>query len=132
MLEWSDLDYRDRWVNIRHKVTHDGVEYRPKDKDGPPAAARREARIRCAGASHRAHGRERLRRATQHSGSTPVVCRAHVQSTSSRDVGAGAEIEPIKLFLHNFRHYFVSECADRGVPMPTVMDWVGHADMENG
>jgi len=30
--------------------------------------------------------------------------------------------------LHSFRHYFISRCADSGVPERIVMEWVGHAD----
>jgi integrase len=30
--------------------------------------------------------------------------------------------------LHSFRHYFVSACANGGVPERVVMEWVGHAD----
>lgn len=32
--------------------------------------------------------------------------------------------------LHSFRHFFVSECAARGVAERFVMGWVGHADSE--
>ena len=32
--------------------------------------------------------------------------------------------------LHSFRHFFVSLCAERGVPMLTCMLWVGHANAE--
>ena len=28
--------------------------------------------------------------------------------------------------LHSFRHFFVSECANRGVPEQMVMQWLGH------
>ncbi len=35
-----------------------------------------------------------------------------------------------RLTLHRFRHFFVSECADPGVPMATVMNWVGHDEMK--
>ena len=29
---------------------------------------------------------------------------------------------------HSFRHYFISMCANKGVPERVVMEWVGHAD----
>lgn len=32
--------------------------------------------------------------------------------------------------LHSFRHFFVSECAARGIPERVVMEWVGHADSD--
>jgi hypothetical protein len=39
-------------------------------------------------------------------------------------------IADTKLTLHNFRRFFVSQCADCGIPMATVMDWVGHDEMK--
>jgi integrase len=35
----------------------------------------------------------------------------------------------IKGHLHTFRHFFISYCADRGVPLFQLMKWVGHADV---
>ena len=35
-----------------------------------------------------------------------------------------------KLTLHNFRRFFVSQCADCGIPMATVMNWLGHDEMK--
>ncbi len=32
--------------------------------------------------------------------------------------------------LHSFRHFFVSLCAERGVPVLTCMSWVGHKNAE--
>ncbi len=32
--------------------------------------------------------------------------------------------------LHSLRHFFVSFCAERGVPLLTCMAWVGHKDAE--
>jgi integrase len=31
--------------------------------------------------------------------------------------------------LHTFRHFFVSYCANRGVPPFQLMKWVGHSDV---
>lgn len=30
--------------------------------------------------------------------------------------------------LHSFRHYFCSACCVQGVPIQTLMDWLGHRD----
>jgi integrase len=30
--------------------------------------------------------------------------------------------------LHSFRHYFCSTCANKNVPMPMIMYWLGHSD----
>jgi len=35
-----------------------------------------------------------------------------------------------KLTSHNFRRYFVSQCADCGIDILCVMEWVGHDDWE--
>lgn len=32
--------------------------------------------------------------------------------------------------LHSFRHFFCSECANDGVPIQTLMEWLGHADSD--
>jgi integrase len=31
--------------------------------------------------------------------------------------------------LHTFRHFFISYCANQGVPPPMVMKWVGQRDL---
>lgn len=41
-------------------------------------------------------------------------------------LSAATEIPEKKLTLHNFRRFFVSQCADCGIPMATVMNWLGH------
>ena len=33
----------------------------------------------------------------------------------------------LRLTAHGFRHYFVSRCANRGVPQFSVMSWLGHS-----
>jgi hypothetical protein len=35
-----------------------------------------------------------------------------------------------KLTLHNFRRYFISQCADCGIDMACVMEWVGHDELK--
>jgi hypothetical protein len=47
-----------------------------------------------------------------------------------KGLGKTTGIDSGKLTLHNFRRFFVSQCADCGIPMATVMDWVGHDEME--
>ena len=32
----------------------------------------------------------------------------------------------LQLTAHGFRHYFVSKCANLGVPQLSVMNWLGH------
>lgn len=33
-----------------------------------------------------------------------------------------------ELHQHDLRHYFATACIESGVPVPTVADWLGHAD----
>jgi integrase len=129
MLEWTDLDFRDGWVNIRRKVTHDGLEYAPKDKE--------DRRLPLEGEPVHAALDYFAAQTGRRGYVVPLKTRSRRQALAERrflnilkDIGERTQVDPIKLTLHNFRHYFVSECADRGVPMAIVMDWVGHADMK--
>ncbi len=47
-----------------------------------------------------------------------------------KQVSAATGIPPKRLTWHNFRRFFVCECADRGVPMAMVIEWLGHDDMQ--
>ncbi len=46
------------------------------------------------------------------------------------DLAEKTEIPPANLTSHNFRRYFVSPCADCGIDVLCVMEWVGHDDCE--
>ena len=47
-----------------------------------------------------------------------------------KSLAAVAGIPAKKLTSHNFRRYFVSQCADCGIDILCVMEWVGHDDWE--
>ena len=47
-----------------------------------------------------------------------------------KGLASSTGIPASKLTLHNFRRFFVSQCADCGIPIATVMDWVGHDEMK--
>ena len=40
-------------------------------------------------------------------------------------VGIGSDR---RLYWHSWRNFFVIDCLERGVTIPTIMDWVGHDD----
>lgn len=52
---------------------------------------------------------------------------AHVQDTV-RALGEEAEIETVH--PHMLRHTFGTDCARRGVPLLTIKEWMGHADVK--
>ncbi len=127
MLECTDIDERTNTVSIRRKVTNDGIEYAPKDKTDrfiPMDDAVRSA-LQALGA-----------KVGEPSYIVPLP-----QVKSRRDyfersylgrlkrLSGGTGIPEKKLTLHNFRRFFVSQCADCGIPMATVMNWLGHDEM---
>ena len=128
MLEWTDIDLRGGWLKIRNKTTHDGIEYHPKDKTDRripinPAVETVLSEIAAAGS-----------RAGYLIGLPKVKSRRDYAERYFiqllKELGTITGIKQEKLTLHNFRRFFVSQCADCGIPMATVMDWVGHDEME--
>jgi integrase len=129
MLEWTDIDEPGGWVRIRNKITHDGILYRPKDKT--------DRKLPLLDASVLAV----LNELAQRAGRTGYVLPySNVKSRSDaierrflaslKGLAEATSIPQRRLTLHRFRSFFVSECADAGVPMATVMDWVGHDEMK--
>jgi integrase len=129
MLEWSDIDFEGGWMHVRNKVTHDGVRYCPKDKT--------DRKIPLEGQRVLTVLEELAIRTGQQGYILPLP-----QVKSRRDYAERRLLERLKrlaqttgvprkkLTLHRFRHYFVSECADCGVPMATTMEWVGHNELK--
>jgi integrase len=129
MLEWSDIDHVGAWVHIRNKVTHDGITYRPKDKtdrklplEGEPVALALDYFAEQTGRTGYVVPLARAR-------SRPDVAeRKFIKRLQALSGTVGIPRE--RLTLHRFRHFFVCECADHGVPLATVMDWVGHDEIK--
>jgi integrase len=129
MLEWADIDAEGGWVHIRNKRTHDGIRYRPKDKT--------DRKLPLEGR----HVHEVLDQLAARTGRQGYLLPLP-KVKSRRDYAGRRFLEQLKrlskttgipatkLTLHRFRRYFVSECADRGVPMTTTMEWVGHDELK--
>lgn len=128
MLEWSDIDRASGWVHVRNKITHDGMAYRPKDKT--------DRKLPLEGRQVLAAIDELATRSSKQGFVLPlgrvksrpaVVERRFIKHLKGLSEATGIPAE--RLTLHRFRNYFVCECAENSVPMPTVMEWVGHDEM---
>jgi integrase len=129
MLEWSDVDPIGQWLNVRVKKTHDGIDYRPKDDTDRKIPANNPEVEAVLSELATLTGRQGYILPLK-----KVKSRVDYAERSLleklKDAAGGLGIDPARLTLHNFRRYFVSECADRGVKMATVMKWVGHDEMK--
>ncbi len=127
MLEWTDVDLDGGWVHIRVKRTHDGVNYSPKDNT--------DRKIPINGVV-----RDVLEQLGQKRREGYVLPLGTVKSRPDyaerrflqelKGLAPLTAIPEKKLILHSFRRFFISECADNGIPMATVIEWVGHDEMK--
>lgn len=127
MLEWTDIDRAANVLKVRRKVTADGVQYLPKDKTDravPISPVAWSALTKLAGDDNPVGYVVRLRKVKDRAD----YFERHFLG-QLKDLSKATTISEGKLTLHNFRRFFVSHCADVGIPMATVMDWVGHDDM---
>lgn len=129
MLEWSDIDFVGGWVKIRNKVTHDGRKYRPKDKTDRKFPLEGEHVHTALRALADLTGRSGYVLPLGRVKSRPDVAERRFIN-DLKEMSAAVGVPQERLTLHRFRHFFVSECADHGVPMATVMNWVGHDEMK--
>ena len=129
-IETTDVDWEHGWLHVRAKTTHDGMRWSPKDDEDRKLPLNTELRAVLAellptgtdGAPRyvfpTAPGRWRAKNFAR---------RTLAQlKRLSRPTG----ISLAKLTSHNFRRYFVSQCADCGIDILCVMEWVGHSDWE--
>ena len=127
MLEWADIDRTINVLRVRRKVTCDGITFLPKDKTDRAIPINPGLNSALAGLM---------------TAKNPVGYVLPLPKVKSRedyferhflgrlkDLHEATGIAKGKLTLHNFRRFFVSHRADSGIPMATVMDWVGHDDM---
>jgi len=128
MLEWSDVDLVRKWLHVRSKTTNDGIKYSPKDDTDRQVtinAVVEGVLSELATSSGRAGYVLPLPR---------VKSRVDYAERSLlgklKDLAKATGIKPSTLTLHNFRRYFVSQCADCGIDMACVMEWVGHDEMK--
>ena len=129
-LEYSDID-RDRgWLHVRTKVTHDGVKWMPKDKTDRKLPLNDELQKviweMTAGAGDEPKGYVFPGKPGPHRAKN--LARSTLNELKGLSEVTGIP-EP-KLTSRNFRRYFVSQCADCGIDILCVMEWVGHDDWE--
>ncbi len=126
-LEGTDVDKVDGGLQVRVKTTHDGFAWSPKDwtdRKIPvhPRLAEYLAELRPrAVAGYVVPGPAGANRADN-------IARAALKKL--KKLAPSTKVPAKKLTLHNFRRYFVSQCADCGIDMACVMEWVGHGDFE--
>ncbi len=129
-LEYSDIDLDRGWLHVRTKVTHEGVQWTPKDKTDRKLPLNVELRavidelVAKAGdkvVGYVFPGRPGPHRAKNFARSTLIEL---------KDLATITGIAAKKLTSHSFRRYFVSQCADCGIDILCVMEWVGHDDWE--
>lgn len=62
---------------------------------------------------------------SEESADTKIAC---VSSCSSTLKTACAKVGTTPLDHHDLRHLFATRCIESGVPVPTIAEWLGHAD----
>lgn len=129
-LEVSDLDIQRGWLHVRAKVAHDGTQWSPKDQEDRKVPLNEE--LREVIAELLAPGTGRMRGYLLPSSPGPWRAKnfARTTLTKLKQLSKPTGIPKEKLTSHNFRRYFVSQCADCGIDMLCVMEWVGHSDWE--
>lgn len=129
-LEPGDVDLERGWLHVRTKVTHDGTKWTPKDDEDRKIALNDELRavlcklLPAGGSASRGYlfpsrpGRWRAKNF------------ARTTLGQFKRLSEPTGIPKKKLTSHNFRRYFVSQCADCGIDVLCVMEWVGHSDWQ--
>jgi integrase-like protein len=135
MLKCSDIDDVGGWLHIRNKRTHDGIDDKPKDKTDRKIPLEGRAIIESLKALAGRTGRTgRTGRIGYVLPLPPVKQREDYAERhflkKLKELAECTRINPKRLTLHRFRHFFFCECADHGIPMATVMAWVGHDEMK--
>ena len=120
-LTWSDVDLQGRWLHIRAK---DGWEPKNGDDRDLPLHPRAIAVLM------------RLPRRSRW-----VFCDdGHNGDAPPSRIDGPAALGKLKTVLrhigisegklHTFRHFFITRCADAGVPATMLIKWVGHSDLK--
>ncbi len=129
-LEYPDIDLDRGWLHVRTKITGEGRQWTPKDKTDRKLPLNPELRavideLRAAAGENPTGylfpGTPGPHRAKNFARLTLLALKALSTNTG---------VAKKKLTSHNFRRYFVSQCADCGIDMLCVMEWVGHDDWE--
>lgn len=129
-LEPGDVDLEYGWLNVRAKVTHDGTTWTPKDDEDRKIALNDELRavLRQLLPAGRAVNKGYLFPSKPGRWRAKNFARTTLSQLKRMSKPTGILKE--KLTSHNFRRYFVSQCADCGIDILCVMEWVGHSDWQ--
>jgi len=129
-LEYSDVD-RDRgWLHVRAKTTQDGVKWMPKDKTDRKLPLNDELRKVIGELSTGAGDDPKGYLFPGKPGPHRAKNLARSTLNELKNLSTVTGIPKSKLTSHNFGRYFVSQCADCGIDILCVMEWVGHDDWE--
>ncbi len=122
-LSWDDVDAEGAWLHVRAKPD---VGWRPKSGKDRKAPLHSRARAVL----------DRI----PHAGRW-LFARTHTENgvVQMRQIAKNKVLKRLKSVLrkvhiedgtvHGFRHFFITHCADSGVPPLQLMEWVGHADL---
>lgn len=129
-IETTDVDLERGWLHVRAKITHDGVRWSPKDDEDRRLPLNSE--LRATLAELLPTGTDGAPRYVFPTAPGPWRAKNFARTTLSqlKRLSKPTGIPPAKLTSHNFRRYFVSQCADCGIDILCVMEWVGHSDWE--
>ncbi len=129
-IETTDVNLERGWLHVRAKITHDGVRWSPKDDEDRRLLL--NAELRAVIAELLPTGTDGAPRYVFPTAPGPWRAKNFARTTLSqlKRLSKPIGIPLAKLTSHNFRRYFVSQCADCGVDILCVMEWVGHSDWE--
>jgi integrase len=150
----DDVDFGAGWLHVRAKTLEDGRIWSPKDRTdrkvplnndlraaladlmgdrsserwSPPAGALSEPAASAPGATVSAPPPRPTFLVPGVAGPRRSQNLARQLLKQLKKLATSTGIAASKLTLHNFRRYFVSQCADCGIDILCVMEWVGHGD----
>ena len=122
------MDRQRGWLLVRAKVTHDGTRWTPKDDDDRRLPLNDELRDVFVALQPSEAGDEQRYLFPSTPGRWRAKNFARTTLSQLKRLAKSTGIPAEKLTSHNFRRYFVSQCADSGIDILCVMEWVGHSD----
>jgi integrase len=129
-LEASDIDLQSRWLHVRAKTTHDGIGWSPKDDTDRRLPLNDDLRTVAAELLADLAEDQNAYLFPSRPGRHRAKNFARTTLSQLKKLSESTGIPKSKLTSHNFRRYFVSQCADCGIDILCVMEWVGHDDWE--
>ncbi len=132
-LRWSDVDFEKNLVQIRNDVRQPGKAdhglRRTKNRKNRhvPLHAELQAVLKRLPRHRDGHVFHGLRGGRLKSDTVRVILQRDVIAPLAKRFPAPPSERGFPhATVHGFRHAFISQCANRGVPEQTVMAWVGH------